>query len=89
MIALAGALLSLAGCTVDGYIASRPDDVVYARPGAPGPDYVWIEGDWVWGGGRYFWREGHWGRPRRGRTWERGHWDSGGRGWHWTRGHWR
>ena len=29
---------------------------------APGPDYVWIDGEWVWNG-QWFWAGGHWGYP--------------------------
>jgi len=56
---------------------------------APGPDYVWIGGEWVWNGG-WFWVGGHWGYPPRlhavwfpGRSWHDGH------GWHNSRGYWR
>jgi hypothetical protein len=56
---------------------------------APGPDYTWIGGEWVWNGG-WFWVGGHWGYPPHrqaiwivGRSWHDGH------GWHNSRGHWR
>jgi len=56
---------------------------------APGPDYVWIGGEWVWNGG-WFWVSGHWGYPPHpravwigGRCWHDEH------GWHNSRGHWR
>ena len=56
---------------------------------APGPDYVWIGGEWVWNGG-WFWVDGHWAYPPRphavwvgGRCWHDGY------GWHDERGHWR
>lgn len=56
---------------------------------APGPDYVWIGGEWVWNGG-WFWVGGHWGYPPHphavwigGRAWHDEH------GWHNERGHWR
>jgi hypothetical protein len=36
---------------------------------APGPDYLWIGGGWVWNG-RWVWDRGHWGhRPRAGAVW--------------------
>lgn len=63
-----------------------PDDPVLVE--APGPDYVWIGGDWVWNG-RWVWVGGHWGYPPHphavwivGRRWHDGH------GWHEERGHW-
>jgi outer membrane lipoprotein SlyB len=56
---------------------------------APGPDYVWIGGEWVWNDG-WVWVGGHWGYPPRphavwivGRSWHDRY------GWHHDRGHWR
>jgi outer membrane lipoprotein SlyB len=56
---------------------------------APGPDYVWIDGEWIWNG-RWFWVGGHWGYPPYshavwigGRDWHDHY------GWHHDRGHWR
>jgi hypothetical protein len=87
-IAIIGSLAAT-GCAVDGYVETQPAEVYYTRPTAPGAEYVWIDGDWVWTGGRYTWHNGYWSRPRGGRNWERGHWDHTGRGYHWNRGHWR
>jgi hypothetical protein len=84
----AGCLGGLSSCTVDGYVETQPGDVVYTRPVSPGADYIWIDGDWVWGGGTYRWHEGHWDHPRSGRTWVAGSWNHGTRGYHWNRGHW-
>ena len=57
---------------------------------APGPDYVWIDGEWVWGGGGWVWIGGHWGYPPHphavwvvGRSWHDHY------GWHHERGCWR
>jgi uncharacterized protein YcfJ len=56
---------------------------------APGPDYVWIDGEWIWNG-RWFWVGGHWGYPPYphavwigGRDWHDHY------GWHHDHGHWR
>jgi outer membrane lipoprotein SlyB len=56
---------------------------------APGLDYEWIRGEWVWNGG-WFWVGGHWAYPPYphamwivGRYWHDDH------GWHNARGHWR
>lgn len=46
------------------YGAPPPPRVEY-RTVAPYPDYVWIGGDWVWGGRRYDWHPGRWDPPRR------------------------
>ena len=77
----------LAGCSV-GYVTTPPQDVTYVRPVSPGPDYVWIGGDWVWTGGGYHWREGFWRHPRDGYSWQSGHWENGGRGYRWHKGGW-
>ena len=57
---------------------------------APGPDYVWIDGEWVWGGASWVWIGGHWGYPPyphavwvEGRSWHDHY------GWHHERGRWR
>jgi len=56
---------------------------------APGPGYVWIDGEWIWNGG-WFWISGHWGMPPYSHAvWVRGGWERGPRGWHGSRGHWR
>ena len=50
---------------VSGVVGSSPpppppETVVVA----PGPDYVWVGGTWVWlGGDRWTWRHGYWHRP--------------------------
>jgi hypothetical protein len=88
IIGIAGCIAA-GGCEVDGYVTDQPADVYYVRPAAPGPEYVWIDGDWVWGGGGYRWHEGYWGHPRSGQTWERGHWEHGEKGYRWNRGHWK
>ena len=57
---------------------------------APGPDYVWVDGEWVWGDGGWVWIGGHWGYPPYphavwvvGRSWHDHY------GWHHERGRWR
>jgi len=57
---------------------------------APGPEYVWIPGEYEWGGITWVWVGGHWGYPPHphavwvvGRAW-RDHY-----GWHHERGYWR
>jgi WXXGXW repeat (2 copies) len=70
------------------FVSSRPGDVMYNRPVAPGEGYIWIGGDWYWSGGNYQWREGRWDRPRAGHVWHEGNWSQGRRGYRWNRGHW-
>ena len=56
---------------------------------APGPDYVWIGGEWAWNG-RWIWVAGHWGYPPAPRAvWVRGYWYHGPNGWCRAAGHWR
>jgi len=56
---------------------------------APGPDYIWVDGEWVWQG-RWVWITGHWMLPPYphavwivGRSWHDHY------GWHHERGYWR
>jgi hypothetical protein len=64
-----------------------PEEVA---PPAPGADYVWVGGDWVWNGG-WVWVGGHWVYPPYpGAIWFHGGWARGwGGGFHRMRGHWR
>ncbi len=57
---------------------------------APGPDYVWIGGEWDWAGGGWVWRAGYWGHPPYGyHVWMSGRNWQDDRGWHCERGYWR
>ena len=60
----------------------------YERPLRPGPDYVWIDGDWYIDNGRYVYRHGYWARPRRGHVWITGTWEQRNGGWYWRKGRW-
>jgi hypothetical protein len=67
-----------------------PPPVVEARPIAPSPRHVWIEGYHRWDGHRYVWVGGRWViPPRRGVVWVPGHWDRRPGGYIWIEGHWR
>ncbi len=58
-------------------------------PPTPGPDYVWVDGDWVWNGG-WVWVGGHWVLPPFPHAvWIHGRWFRGGHGFLRERGHWR
>ena len=60
-----------------------------ARPVAPGPGFVWVDGYWNWAGGRYVWVPGRWNRPPyEGAYWSHGHYDHYNDGWHYHEGHW-
>ena len=86
-ILLISCILGASACA-GGYVSEQPAGVVYNRPPIPGDGYIWIDGDWVWGGGRYQWHEGHWDRPRAGHNWVGGRWQSSGKGYRWQRGRW-
>jgi hypothetical protein len=71
---------------VDGPPPAQVEIVPVDRPG---PDYVWISGDWVWEG-RWVWVGGHWTRsPHPHGTWVAGYWVKGPHGWYKTEGYWR
>jgi uncharacterized protein YcfJ len=56
---------------------------------APGSDYVWVGGEWVWSD-RWVWRGGYWGRPPYGHTvWIGGRSWHDDHGWRYQHGHWR
>ena len=87
------------GATSGGAFAPQASTVVVAEPPppvpvetvvvAPGPDYVWIDGEWVWNG-QWFWVGGHWGYPPYPHAvWVRGYWGRGPHGWVRAPGHWR
>ncbi|HEU5397206.1 MAG TPA: YXWGXW repeat-containing protein, partial [Verrucomicrobiae bacterium] len=79
--------------------AAAPPPVTQAPPPppvqtvvvAPGPDYLWIDGEWEWGGATWIWAPGRWVLPPRpGVFWVHGYWYRGpGGGWHHHSGHWR
>jgi len=57
---------------------------------SPGPEYVWVDGEWEWSGVTWVWAGGHWGLPPYPHgVWEHGDWHHGPRGWSHAPGHWR
>jgi outer membrane lipoprotein SlyB len=55
----------------------------------PGPDYIWVGGEWVWNG-RWVWVGGHWAYPPHAHgVWVSGYWVKGPHGWYRTEGYWR
>ena len=62
---------------------------VVVRPASPHPDYIWIDNEWIWNGGKYVYKEGYWAPPRTGHVWVAGHWVQKKKGWYWEKGHWR
>jgi len=82
-----GSEITGATTAVDGAPPASFAEEVYP---APGPDYVWISGEWVWNG-RWIWAPGHYVRPpHAGAIWVRGLWARGSDGrFVWHAGHWR
>jgi hypothetical protein len=87
LLALTGSLL--ASCTGEYYVASHPEEPYYVRPASPYTGAVWIDGEWMWTGGRYNYVGGHWARPHGRRAWVSGSWHRGPGGYSWHRGYWR
>jgi hypothetical protein len=60
-----GCRVSVAPPVAEVEVSAAPPPVqVEVEPVAPGPDFVWIGGVWVWGPeGRWVWQGGHWDRP--------------------------
>ena len=56
---------------------------------APGPDYLWINGYWRWGGSSYDWTPGRWVVVESGRRYHRGRWHHSRMGWFYQEGYWR
>ena len=86
--------------TIGGTTEAPPTETVVSQPPppaptenvtvvAPGPNYVWIDGEWIWNG-RWIWVAGHWGLPPYPHAvWVRGYWIHGPYGWHREPGYWR
>jgi WXXGXW repeat (2 copies) len=82
-------LLFINGCGPSAVVVrERPAPPVYARPIAPGPGYVWIDGNWIANGRGYSWRPGYWAAPRFRHHYVPGHWMRKRQGWVWKQGHW-
>jgi hypothetical protein len=55
----------------------EPPAEVEVRTPAPGPEYVWIGGEWRWGPDhRWEWQRGRWDRrPHAGAVWRASHYE--------------
>jgi len=85
---LAIAAISFNSCEGSYVVTERPDTPVYVQTASPGVDYVWVDGDWVWDGGRYNWHNGYWDHGHANRHWQSGNWENRNNGWRWKRGRW-
>ncbi len=83
-------LIFITGCGPSSVtVRTRPEPPYYARPMAPGPNYVWIDGEWIRSGRGYAYRHGYWMAPRpRYHAYISGHWERRRHGWYWVHGYW-
>jgi hypothetical protein len=95
-LALGAALIASAACVplpppgAAIVVVGPPPRRVEVVGVAPGPNFVWIRGHWVWGGRAYAWTPGRWAaRPHPRARWVQGRWRRGRGGWFWVPGHWR
>jgi len=57
---------------------------------APGPDSIWVNGEWVWNGATWVWVSGRWVLgPYPHAMWVSARWEYGPYGWYRTPGRWR
>jgi hypothetical protein len=89
---------AISGCVVHEEVEASGEVVVAHEPppdrpeeagAAPGAEYVWIRGRWLYSGSDWVWRRGHWEVRRVGHEWVPGHWVRRDGGWLWVEGHWR
>ena len=72
------------------YDAPPPPPPRYeARPMAPGPGLVWVDGYWDWRGGAWAWQSGRWVRPRAGYVYSAPTYDYSGGRVSYVRPHWQ
>lgn len=86
---LAFPLVILSATSCKTTVAVKPETPVVVQPARPGPNYVWVDGDWHRSGGAYVYKQGYWVVPKQHHEWVSGHWDKRGNGWYWQKGHWR
>jgi hypothetical protein len=92
LLLAAGSLLSI-GCASHvayaGYYGP-PAPRVERYGYAPGPGYVWVPGNYVWGGNSYNWVNGRWAVPPRPHArWMPGRYERRGGHAEYREGHWR
>jgi len=71
------------------YLPEPPELIAVGAPGpAPSPDFIWVEGNWVWSGFRYLWRPGYWIRVNPDWTWAPAHYVATPAGYLYVEGYW-
>ena len=71
------------------FVQVRPQAPMVVRPPRPRPEHIWVEGEWIWRGGRYEYVNGYWAPPRPGFHYVPGFWRHTRRGEVWIPGGWR
>jgi WXXGXW repeat (2 copies) len=71
------------------YLPPPPRQLV-ARPSSPAsaPDYIWVDGSWIWYRGGYAWQAGYWLEQRPDMIWIPAHYVWTPRGYIFLRGYW-
>ncbi len=62
---------------------------VNARPPAPYPNSVWVDGHWEWNGNQYVWMNGYWVQGRVNHVYIQPRWERRGNGYVYVTGSWR
>jgi hypothetical protein len=91
LIIFAVIAIGLSSCGPSAVVVrTRPEPPIYSRPYSPGPNYVWVDGEWIWRGNQYVYKQGYWAPIRRKNDiYVQGHWRAGKGGWYWVPGHWK
>lgn len=69
-------------------LTAPPPPKTEVRSESPVPNYIWVDGVWLWDGKQYVWHDGYWQAPKPGYTWVPHHWHQAGKEWHMDGGHW-
>gem|GEM_PF-774416 len=89
LLMISGMVFSLSA-TAQIEVRVRPAvPVAAARPLAPSPRHIWIDGGWAYRSNGYVWTNGYWMMPRPGMVWIPGSWRRTHRGYIWVPGKWR
>jgi hypothetical protein len=67
-----------------------PPQPLQVAPSAPAssPDYIWVDGSWLWYNDRYAWQPGYWRQPQPDMVWVPAHYVWTPRGYIFARGYW-
>lgn len=81
-------LLQTAPSCAQVVVNIMPTVVVKQRPPIPGPDYIWVEPEWVWRGTTYVQVDGYWTPLRAGYYYKPGKWHGKPGGYRYIGGKW-